>query len=119
MGLLNIVRSGVATANQLTADLQANVTWERYRTEGGSGDESYDPPVQVPAIVSWEQKQVRTPAGELSVSRAQVIFLDPNIVVNDDDKITLPDGTTGPIIDMTGFIDRETGHPVLTEVFLG
>ena len=35
------------------------------------------------------------------------------------DKIVLPDGTTGPILDMSGFIDAGTGHPIATEVFLG
>jgi len=39
--------------------------------------------------------------------------------IDDHDVIVLPDGTTGPILDMSGFIDAGTGHPIATEVFLG
>jgi hypothetical protein len=79
------------------------------------------------AIVDWKQKQLRLATGQLSVSRASVAFLDIAALVaatggegvDDNDLIVLPDGTTGPIIDMSGFIDAGTGHPVMTEVWLG
>ncbi len=63
----------------------------------------------------------------MSVSRASVLFLDIAALVtatggagiDDNDIITLPDGTTGPILNLAGFTDAGTGHPVATEVFLG
>lgn len=119
MGLLDVVRAGIDIANNLTADLQPLVRYEEYLRTDGAGKKVYATARDVPAIVDWKQKQVRTLQGVLSVSRASVMFLDPTIVLDDNDKITLPDGTTGPILDMSGFIDRETGHPVATEVFLG
>jgi len=126
MSLADVVRNAVASANNATADLQADVTYERViLNEYGPG--GYDPPVTLKALVDWKQKQIRTATGVLSVSRASVLFLDAQALVdatagdgiNDEDRITLPDGTTGPILDMAGFIDAGTGHPFATEVFLG
>lgn len=119
MAFLPIIRSGIALADKMTKDLQPKVKLEKFIGVTGSGKRTYSAAVMVPAIVDWKQKHVMTASGQLAVSRASVMFLDPTILVDDDDRITLPDGTTGPIIDMAGFIDAETGHPVSTEVFLG
>ena len=53
------------------------------------------------------------------MSQAEVTFLDPGVVVNELDIIILPDGTSGPIINSAGFVDAQTGHPILTQVYLG
>lgn len=127
MSLLDVLRTGVKLADTITKDLQATVTFNRYLSSGVSGGKTYGASVPMRAIVDWKQKQVRTPQGILSVSRASVTFLNIEEMVaatngegiSDNDKITLPDGTTGPILDMAGFIDAGTGHPIATEVFLG
>lgn len=132
MSLLDIVRSAVKIADDVTKPLQPSVQFRHYVSSDGYGNRVYDPPVSSPAlelraIVDWKQKQLRTTEGILSVSRAMVMFLDIKALVaatagegvDDLDMIILPDGTTGPILDMAGFIDAGTGHPVATEVFLG
>lgn len=127
MGLLDVLRSGVAIANNVTKDIQARVTLQHVISSDSSGDITWGDPVTLRAIVDWKQKQVRTQGGELSVTRASINFLDidelnaatNNEGIDDNDIITLPDGTTGPILDMAGFIDAGTGHPLATEVFLG
>lgn len=119
MGFAKLIRDGVALANKMTEDIQAKVIHRAYLSSTGSGKKLYSPDVSRPAIVDWEQRQIRTLSGNLSVSRATVTFLDPSVVVDDNDIIILPDGTTGPILDMSGFIDSGTGHPYLTKVFLG
>lgn len=127
MSLLDVVRSAVKVADKVTKPLQATVTLQHYVGENGYGAKTYLSAVSLPAIVDWKQKQLRTMEGVLSVSRASVMFLDVaalmaatnNEGVDDNDLITLPDGTTGPILDMTGFIDAGTTNPVATEVFLG
>jgi len=127
MGLLGVIRSGVKVADKVTKDLQPSVSYERFTGQDGFGDKTYAAAVDLKAIVDWKQTQVRTTTGLLTVSRAAVTFLDIDALVaatggagiGDDDKITLPDGTTGPILDMAGFIDAVTGIPVATEVFLG
>lgn len=131
MSLLDTLRTGVKIVDDVTKPLQATVSFERYIGSDGYGTLLYAPAVPLKAIVDWKQKQVRTVSGILSVSRASVMFLDivaltaatpagfTTAGVSDEDKITLPDGTTGPILDMAGFIDAGTGHPIATEVFLG
>jgi len=119
MGLLDIVRSGVAIANSLTADLQPNVSHEAYVSTDGAGRRSYAAAVSRPALVVRKQKLVRSATGELVMSQAQITILDPSVIVNELDKFTLPDDTSGPIIATDGFVDRGTGHPILTEIFLG
>ena len=127
MSLLDIVRTGIKIADQQTKSLQATVTFERKLADTAYGPSGFGSPVKMRAIVDWKQKQVRTPEGVLSVTRASVLFLDVaevakatgNEGISDQDKITLPDGTTGPILDMSGFIDAGTGQPVATEVYLG
>lgn len=128
MSLLDVLRKGVKIADKVTKPIQTSVTFERAVFQNdGYGDKSYPTSVQLPAIVDWKQKQVRTSSGILSVSRASVMFLDVVALakatsgqgISDHDRITLPDGTTGPILDMAGFIDAGTGQPLATEVFIG
>jgi len=127
MSLLDVVRAAVDVANVVTKPLQALVTFQRYTGEDAYGTRTFSTAVQLRAIVDWKQKQVRQQSGILSVTRASVMFIDIDALsaatggegVDDNDLIVLPDGTTGPILDMSGFIDAGTGHPIATEVFLG
>lgn len=132
MSLLGVLRDAVKIADSQTKAIQATVQFRHYVSSSDEGDAIYNPPVGQPAlelkaIVDWKQKHLRTMEGQLSVSRASVTFLDPAAVaaatgnegIDDNDIIILPDGTTGPILDMSGFIDAGTGQPLATEVFLG
>jgi len=118
MGLLDVVRSGVAIANSVTGDLQATVTHRVFVRAGGSGQSIYTN-VSRKALVTRKQRLVRSSSGDMSKSQAEVTFLDPGVVVNELDIIILPDGTSGPIINSAGFVDAQTGHPILTQVYLG
>jgi len=122
MGLLDTVRSGVATAKALTADLQPEVVHRRFLAQTGSGAGSYES-ISRPALVTKKQKEVRTLTGSTAVSNASVTFLDPDVVVNVQDRLRLPedpqDSSGRPILAMEGFVDRETGLPILTKVYLG
>jgi hypothetical protein len=127
MSLLDTVRNAVKTADTVTKPLQATVTLQHYLGSDGYGDATYTAVTTLVAIVDWKQKQLRTTSGVLSVSRASVMFLDVAALasatngegLSDEDIIVLPDLTTGPILDMAGFIDAGTGQPVATEAFLG
>ena len=127
MSLLDTLRAGIAVADKVTQPLQATITFEKFMGSDEYGAPIYAAPTQLPAIVDWKQKQLRTQGGILSVSRASVLFIDINELmaatnnegVSDEDRITLPDGTSGPILDMAGFIDAGTGLPMTTEVFMG
>lgn len=126
----DLLRFGVELANQITDDLriQSTVTFQKMViSTDGYTSKTYPTSVPLKAIVDWKQKQIRTTLGVLSVSRASVLFLDVAKLlaatngegIDDNDRIILPDGTTGPILDMAGFIDSGTGIPIATEVFLG
>lgn len=129
MALSDVIKSGVAIANSVTkgGKLQCDITLRHAGAPDGEGTITYGPPVPLTALVDWTQHSLRTAEGQLSVSRAQVSFLDVPALsaatngegLGDDDIITLPDGTTGPILDMKGLISGDTGQPFMTEAFLG
>jgi hypothetical protein len=121
MSLVDTVRGLVAVADRIAKPFQAPVMHARWIASGGSGDGTYAAAVPVPALVDWKQEQVRTPDGILTVSRAVLTFPYP-IDVNDEDIFTLPDGSTGPILDMSGFVDAGNpivGRPFVTGVMIG
>jgi hypothetical protein len=127
MGLLGILRSGVKTIDSVTKDLQSTVTYKRFVSQTAKGVKTYASPITMKAIVDRKQQQVRTGNGILSLSRATITFVDikklltvtNNLGIRDSDIIILPDGTTGPILSLSGFLDRGTEVPVATEAFLG
>lgn len=127
MSLLDSLRTAVKAANAVTKPIQATVTYRRYLSADAEGTRVFASDVSLKAIVDWKQKQLRTTAGTLSVSRASVMFLDVAALsaatggqgISDQDIIILPDGDTGPILDMAGFIDAGTRQPLATEIFLG
>lgn len=126
MSILNALRAGVKVANKVTRPLQATVTYVRETGTGPYGP-TYAAPVQLHAIVDFKAVMVRTVSGELTATRAIITLLDIAEVVaatggngiGNNDVFTLPDGDTGPTLDISGFVDAGTGHPVATEVMMG
>lgn len=119
MSFLDTLRSGIALANNLTSSLQASVVHKVSAGQDLRGKQLYPTAVNRRAIVEMKQKSIKTPSGELVMARASVLFLDPAVIVKVTDQIILPDGSTGPILDIEGFVDAEIGKPMLTQVFLG
>lgn len=129
MSILDSLRSGVELANKITrkGKIQAEVMYQREITVDAYGTKGYLAAVPLHAIVDFASKQVRTKDGTLSVTRATLDLLDIKEIVaatdgegiGNDDKFILPDGDTGPILDLRGFIDAGTTHPIATTVMLG
>ena len=126
MSLLDVLRSGVAIADVITKPLQAVVSYVRETSDDGYGP-VFAVAVPLHAIVDYKANQVRTKEGVLTVTRATITLLDINEVVaatggngiGNNDVFTLPDGDTGPTLDLSGFVDAGTGHPIATTVMLG
>lgn len=123
MRLDRIIRRGVALADRITDSLQAEVIhyhWsgDDQADQDATGDKIFPSPVTRKAIVTLKQQFIRTSAGEDAVARAQVTFLSP-VDVHMQDQIILPDGTTGPILDITGPVDPSTGRAYTIDVWLG
>lgn len=128
MSVLDAVRVGVAIADAVTRPLQPTVSFERCTGWDGEGTLSYaEGVVPLQALVEEKQRNVRTTSGNLTISSVTVTFLDVAALaaatsgagVQVRDRITLPDGRTGPILNTGGFVDAGTGQPVATEVYLG
>lgn len=144
MSLNSIVRKAVTVANTITADLQGTVlhsAWIRQdamgksiygrRLEGLDIYGSYNATgVQIPRQAVIEQKQrIREIQGRQTLTFAHLIFVGPieangmtterKEPVDPRDIIILPDGTTGPIVDVVGVMDSETSNLYFVEVWLG
>ena len=128
MSILDAVRAGIKAADGVTKPLQPEVTYQRAVADtSGYGAFTYPTSVKLRAVVDFARKQVRTRDGILTVTRATIDLLDVAAIVaatggegiGNDDIFILPDGDTGPILDISGFIDAGTGHPVATTVMLG
>lgn len=116
---MSLLGSMVGLANSLTQNLglQADVTYYPYVASDGAGKRSYGPAQARKALYTRKMKLVRSLSGEMVMSTAQVVFLDPT-TINELDKIVLPDGSTQPILTTDAFVDG-SNSPILTEIFLG
>ena len=133
MGLIDIIRSGVAIASGLTADLQSDVThyaWigDAGGSASGKGKSTYATPVNRRALINTGSKEVKLANGQTALVKARIVFLDPiepngaagrREPIDVRDKIVLPDGTSGPIIDTGGLLDAGTDAPFVNTVLLG
>lgn len=128
MGLLNIVRSGVRIADKVTKSLQCTVVFERCTGTDDQGARAYaEGPVSLRAIVDAKIQQIRNAQGILDVSRATITLLDVAALdaatgsrgVSPEDRLTLQDGSVGPILNVGGFADAGTGRQVTTTVYIG
>lgn len=127
---MSLLAGLVAVANSVTQSLglQASVLHYAFVSADGAGKVSYAAAVERTAIVTEKQKLVRTFSGEMAVSNASVVFLDPS-AVGEFDKIVLPVNgvldisTTArdnaqPLIATDAFID-DTNAAILTEIYIG
>lgn len=127
MGLLEALRAGIAAADGVLKPLQASVRFYRCTAIDKAGKKTYASAVLLLAHIDLAQKKVETSGGELLSTTATITFLDVAAVasataglgIREVDKIVLPSGATGPIIDIGGYVDPGTGYPVATEVTLG
>jgi hypothetical protein len=142
MNLDAIVRNAVATVHNITLSLQGEVKHYAWFDSDAYGKNQYylvrdglelvgslDALLYTPrpAIVDYRQ-QIRNVGGKAVMSFAYLAFLEPITgndvsrrtgVIDTRDVIVLPDGKTGPIIDVKGFMDRGTSKPFFHEVWLG
>lgn len=129
LDIAKIVRNAIAgVVDPVTKSAQSNVQYFRWISDlDGMGTPGYAAKKILKAAIDWKQVQVRTPQGTDTTSRASLIFTNTAALmaatagkgIGDKDKFILPDGTTGPILDLGGFIDPGTSIPFATEVYLG
>lgn len=134
MSFRDLVVSGVALAKSLTQPLQPQVIVRRWIGQTEFGTDQYHADELYTALVEKKVQAVRGPGGQEVLARSYVAFLEPipsltlllglepgkrTDPFDEQDVIILPDGETGPILAIEGFIDAETSSPYLSEVWLG
>lgn len=117
MALNDLIRSGVAIADSLTISLQSTVQHESFLGQTIYGA-TWSSAIPRTAIVELRSRLHQTRDGRLVDTRAMVLF-PRDIAVDHRDKITLPDGSSGPIVDVVGVVNPDTSRPYATEVWIG
>lgn len=126
-----LLEIGVSIAHGLTPGAQSTCILEQVIGLGPSGDFEYDDPIEVSAVVDYTNK-VSIRGGQIVTVSATVTVLErvePNLAVIDPprknpidprDKLTLPDGTTGPIISVPGAVNNpRTGTGFIQVIEIG
>ena len=91
--------------------LTDNITLETYTSLDDYGTPHYAAPITVPAFWDRSARLLRDSTGQERMSQHRV-FLDGIVTLDLRDKLTLPDGTTAPILrldslrDFRGAIDH-------------
>jgi|WetSurSiteA1Bulk_404760.scaffolds.fasta_scaffold132009_1 hypothetical protein len=130
MSLDSLIRSAVAIADSVTKSLQdQTVTITPWIGIGTTYAEPlYGAAVSVPAIVEEKERLVSLSNGE--VIRQKAVVTIPRVLtvngatgrqepVDSRDKVVLPSGYTGPILDIGGVIDPTTHRSYMTQIILG
>jgi hypothetical protein len=116
-----ILVAGIGIADALTAGVQCLVSYEEFISADGNGDEDYEDPVSIACVVDQTRKHKTTSTGRIDVVVATLTFPRGDLNIGPKDKITLPDGTTGPlIIDAPdAVVDPVTGRGFIQTVMIG
>ena len=127
MGLAEVIRGGVRIANGITSGLQVVVEHEAWVGQDSYGKPQFATAVARPALVEAKQRMRRMTNGQEVLQLASITFLQMPEAngaegrrepIDPRDRLTLPDGITGPIIDVSGMTDPGTDAAYLLEVAL-
>lgn len=123
-----IIRSGVGIANSLTLGVQSPITHYAWISQSVAGDDTYDDPVTLLCVIDRTNRVIVRDGEHITIGATLAFVGDvaPNGAVgrrepiDPRDKIVLPDGFTGPIIDSPGsVIDPDTERGFIQSVMLG
>lgn len=118
MGFDALVRKLVPIADKMTLSMQPKVTHIPFKSQTVQGTVAMGGTVKRPAHVELKAQSVRSMSGEFVMSKAKITFLR-SVAIDTRDTLILPDGTTGPIIAVNGYMDPATSLGYVTEVYLG
>ena len=128
MGYDDLIRDGIALARSLTLDLQPSLNWLRWQSQDSFGTPTYAATVAVRAIVERVNRLIKLSDGREVMITSRIYILEPLTAlaasgrrnpIDERDIFVLPDGTSGPIVDIDGLIDAGTNAPYYHQVYLG
>lgn len=128
MSLATVISKGIAVADNIFSSFQGNVTHKTWTGQDGYGSPTFTSVSRI-ALIEQNLSEHRLKDGVTVVTtKAKLTFLaeipangatgrtEP---IDPKDEFILPDGMTGPIVDVQGFRNPEEGRPFLLEVWLG
>lgn len=127
---MSLVSDLIGLASEITKDfdLQAKAKIERWISSSETGKYTYSIPIFIDCIEDSKQRIITTSTGQPITIMSSLTFLDPipsqgasgrREPIDPRDRITAPSGFSGPIVDVGGTINPETGRGFITEVMLG
>ena len=127
MGLGSLVAQAVGAARVATESLGmlGEVRHEAWVRQSATGDAEYEGPVQCRALIAEGEQQHTTKDGRAVVTRATLTFFPPEPgqappEIGPRDRLTLPSGLTGPIVEIApAAVDPDTGAVLMRVVWLG
>lgn len=128
MALNSAITSAVKTADKVTKSLQETVYHEAWYGQNGFGKAFFGPPVARKAVVDRRRYSRKMGDGIQVEVRGSFLFLDtipPDGAAGRDepidsrDRLTLVDGLTGPIVEISKMHDPSLARPYLLEVRIG
>jgi hypothetical protein len=132
MALRDTIAKVVAIANIITKNLQGDVSHYPWIAQNAFGSVSQQAPFGQPilrtAIIEQQARWRQMPNGNMVFTYAHLIFLEPfehidapnrKNPIDPRDRLILPDGSTGPIVDVDGLHNPGTKSPYFCEVWLG
>jgi hypothetical protein len=130
MSLASIIANGVALAHKITNDggLQASVTLEQWTGTDGFSKDTFASGVVYPAIVEKKDLLRDTSADQDVVVEHVITFICPitnngatgrREPIDARDRLTLPDGQSGLILDVQTVLNPSTGKGFYQQVTLG
>lgn len=124
-----LLEVGVAIADDLTKGVQQDVTLEPWLSSDAKGKRTYDTPVTFKAVVNKTRRQRPTGAGtfvNIVATLTVVGDVAPNGAagrrepIDPRDRITLADGTTGPILSApSAVMNPNTGRGFINKIEIG
>lgn len=129
-GLAQLIRDGLAIAKTIVDDggVMGTVQHSAWTGQDYTGAATYATAAGRKAIIEQRQRLRMTSSGKIVATKAYIAFLEPvpangasgrQEPIDTRDKIVLPDGTTGQIVDVAGLVDASTTRPYYSEVWLG
>ena len=127
MGFDAIIRSAITVANSVTTSLQATVTHRAWIGEDGYRKPTYAAAVELTAVVEHKPRLIQRGEDRELVQAIVLTFVTPIAAhgangrqepIDMRDKITLPDGKTGRIVEVRGTVDPSTSLPYMVEVVM-
>lgn len=126
---------GLPIIDDLTSSLQGVITYSAWTGTDDYSKPTYSAPISIDAIIEDHTHLRRVGRSKQDITDGQEIVMKALVTIprpmtangaanrkepiDPRDRITLPNGYSGPILNVEGVIDPSTGNPYMYEIGLG